>query len=263
MTNDKKIYSYSSAGMDVLGNGSKYTVNEMVESATSQGMQHQKKTIVEGLTSNIDSDFAKDIVQDGLHAGLGYFGGQVMMLQDKALEAIYAKGVVKIGAWYSKSLIKDKLSGLKGRKLKNLAKFFSDSDKKAEESRLIADFVKMDMDSSSNTGNPLVRLEQGKVKYIHDSLEVQKEGVRADLATIEINGKRDTFDLKLKTSSFTNLDKKLIRDFTGMPKVTKTDIAKLNAMSNSQVFQDSEGNWIGGNQAMVMLTNMLGLHRAS
>lgn len=259
---DKKYSTYSSKGIDIGGTGLKYGVNEMAETALSMGMQSQKRTIVQGVTENIENEFLNDIVQDGLSAGLGYFSGQFMQVQEKALEATFKGGAVMVGAWYVKSGAKNLMKGLKGRKLKMFSKFLGDNDNKAEECRLITDFVKLDADATANSHNPINSQTAIGMKYKHESLEVQKEGVRSDLAGLKIVGSRDTFEMKMKTSSFFTTDKKLIQQMTGMTTVSDKDIKKLNALSSSMVSQDSQGNWIGGNEASINLLNALGLHRA-
>lgn len=258
-----KFNTYSSKGIDVGSTGLKYGVTEMTEGAVSYHLQDGKRSIVTGITSDIESDFMKDIVSDGVNAGLGYFSAQAMQLQETLLEGAFNQGTKVVLGWYAGSYVKDKFKKYaKGRKAMMFSKFLSGSDKKAEEARLIADFVKMDIDSSANTHSPTARQKQYEAKYIHENLEVSKENVRARLATLNISGMRETFDMKLKTSSFTNIDKKLIQQMTGKRNIDKEDINKLNAMSNAQVFQDSDGNWVGGNEAMVILMNGLGLHRA-
>ena len=262
MSKDLKYTSYSSKGINALGTGVGYGVNEMAETALSMGLSSQRRTVVEGITNNIESEFLTDVIQDGVGAGLGYLTGKVMQAQDELLNKAFSSGGALVTAWYSRSFIKNKLKGLKGRKLGMLSKILGDTDKSVEESRLMADFVKMDIDSSVSSHNPVASHNalEGRIKK--ESLEVSKEGVRSQLAGLQINGMRDTFEMKIKTSSFFISDKSLIKNRTGMTKVTKKDIAKLNALSSSMVFEDSEGNWIGGNQAMAELLNGMSLHRA-
>lgn len=261
---DVKYSAYSSKGIDVAGNGLKYGVNEMAETALSMGMNSQRKVIVEGITSNIENQFLNEIVQDGLSAGLGYFSGQFMQIQEKVLEGAFDRGAGLVVAWYGKSKLGDAFKGFKkGRKSAMLAKFLGATNDETEKARLIADFVKMDADMTANSHNPLAQQQAIEGKYHHETLEVQKEGVRSELAKLQTDGMRDTFDMKLKTSSFFNTDKRLIQQMTGMPTVSEKEIKKLNALSSSMVSLDSEGNWIGGNEASINLLNALGLHRAS
>ena len=258
----KTYKTYSAKGISTLGTGVGYGINEMAETATSMGLQSQKRKLVEGMTDNIDNPFLNDILQDGLGAGLGFMTGKAMQFQEYALEKSFTVGATAVIGWYSKSKIKNFLKGKKGRKLGMISKFLGDNDNKVEECRLISDFVKMDIDTTGNAHNPQTqhnRLE-GRMKY--EALEVQKEGVRSSLAGLEVTGLRDTFDMKLKTSSFFNTDKALIRKMTGMTTVTDKEIKKLNALSSNMVSQDNEGNWIGGNEASINLLNALGLHRA-
>lgn len=257
---DKNYKSYT-AKPSMLSTGVQYGLNEMVETGFSMGLQSGRKTVVDAVTSDIENDFLKDVLQDGLASGMGYFSGKLMQKQEDLLDTAFTKGVGLVGAWYTKSFIANKLRGLKGRKLKLLSKFLSDTDTKAEECRLIADFVKMDIDTSANSHNPLARQNVWSSSLQNESFNVQKEGVASQLAKIQIDGMRDSFEMKIKTSSFFNTDKDLIRKMTGISTVTDKEIKKLNALSSSQVFQDSEGNWIGGNEAMISLMNGLGLHR--
>lgn len=261
MATDIKFNTYSSKP-SMLTTGVQYGVNEMAETALSMGFQTGRRTIVEGVTKDIENEFLNDVVQDGLSAGLGYFSGQIMQMQDKVLEGIFRSGSAIVGAWYVKSSAANYFKSLKGTKLKLFSRFMGDNDKKAEECRLIADFVKIDADTTANSHNPLAQQNAIQAKYRHESLEVNKEGVRSGLAKLQIDGLRDTFEMKLRTSSFFNTDKDLIRKMTGMTIVTDKEIKKLNALSSSQVFQDSEGNWVGGNQAMIELMSGLRLHRA-
>jgi len=259
---DKAYKTYSSKGVSTLGTGVGYGINEMAETATSMGLQSQRRNLIEGISSNVDNEFLNDVIQDGVGAGLGYLTGQAMRLQEHVLESSFKRGSVAVVGWYGKSKLKDFLKGKKGRKLSMISKFIGENDNKVEECRLISDFVKMDLDTTANAHNPLAkhnRLE-GRLKY--DTLEVQKEGVRSSLAKLQVDGMRDTFEMKIKTSSFFNTDKQLIKKMTGMTTVTDKEIKKLNALSSSMVSLDSEGNWIGGNEASISLLNALGLHRA-
>jgi len=255
--------TYSSKGVSTLGTGVGYGVNEMTETALSMGLNSQRRNVVEGVTNNIDNPFLNDVVQDGVSAGLGYLTGQAMQFQEYALSKSYKVGATAVIGWYSKSKIKGFLKGKKGRKLGMISKFLGDNDKKAEECRLISDFVKMDIDTTANAHNPQAQHNKLEGRFKFESLEVQKEGVRSSLASLEIDGLRDTFEMKLKTSSFFNTDKSLIKKMTGMTTVTDKEIKKLNALSSSMVSQDSNGNWIGGNEASINLLNALGLHRAT
>jgi hypothetical protein len=255
-------YQAYSAKAGVLSTGLKFGVNEMVETGFSMGLQNGRRIVIDSVAGDVENEFVKDMIQDGLSAGMGFFTGKLMQKQEELLDSAFSKGVTLVGSWYTKSLLKNKLRGLKGRKARLLSKFLTDSDNKVEECRLIADFVKMDIDSSSNSHDPIARQNVLKSKFNHESLQVQKEGVSSQLAKLQIDGMRDTFEMKIRTSSFFNTDKDLIRRMTGMTVVTDKEIKKLNALSNSQVFQDSQGNWIGGNEAMVSLMNGLGLHRA-
>lgn len=255
--------TYSSKGINVGGTSLKYGVNEMAETAFSMYAQGERRSIVEGVTKDIENEFLNDVVQDGLSAGLGYFTGQAMQLQETLLDGSYKFGRNAVMAFYGSSFVKEKFKKFaKGRKAQMFSKFLSGSDKKAEESRLMADFVKMDLDTSSSSHNPIARQKQHEAKYMHENLEVKKEGVRANLALLQAEGLNRTFQMKMETSSFFVTDKKLIKQITGMLSVTENDIKKLNAMSSAKVFQDSNGEWVGGNEAMVILMNGLGLHRA-
>ena len=234
----------------------------MGENAASFYVQGAKTTIVEGITSEIENEFLNEMVQDGLNAGLGYFSGQAMQLQETALNFAFNRGSKFAVAWFSTSVIKNQYQKFrKGRKATMLSKFLAGSDKKAEETRLIADFVKMDFDGTANSHNPTARQKRHEAKYLHESLEVNKEGVRSNLAKLNADALTRTFDMKMKTASFFNTDKALIKEVTGLTTVTDKEINKLNALSNSQAFQDSNGDWIGGNEAMISLTNLLSLHR--
>ncbi|MBD3843281.1 MAG: hypothetical protein IE909_15655 [Campylobacterales bacterium] len=255
--------TYSSKKPSILSTGIYYGVNEMAETAFSMGSMAGRRQIVEGLTSDIDNQFASEIIQDGLSAGLGYFTGQAMRFQDALLESAYNKTSARVVAWYSgRSFLKDKFRSLKGRKKSLFSKFLGDNNKKVDECRLIADFGKMDIHSSVSSSDPKAshNLYEGRIKQ--ESLEVQKEGVRSSMASLQVEGMKNTFDMKLKTSSFFNTDKDLIRKMTGLATVTDKEIKKLNSLSSSMVFQDSDGNWIGGNQAMIELLSSLRLHRA-
>ena len=255
-------YSTYSAKPSMLSTGAQYGVNEMAETALSMGMQNGRRTVVEGVTGGIENDFAKDMIQDGLSAGIGYFSGQLMQKQEALLDGVFNNGAMIVTAWYSKSKLSGFLkSNKKGRKASMASRFLGDNDNKAEECRLIADFVKINSDSQSNAHNPNSRQKAIESKFLHESNEVQKEGVRSNLAKLQIDGMRDTFEMKMKTSSFFNTDKKLIRDMTGLNNVTDKDIKKLNSLSASMVFEDSSGNWIGGNEAMISLINALKMPR--
>jgi len=260
--NETKYSTYSSKGVDIGGTGLKYGVNEMAETALSMGMQSQKRTIIQGVTGDIENQFLNDVVQDGLAAGLGYFSGQFMQIQEKALESTFKGGAAIVGGWYIKSGAKNFMKGLKGKKLSMFSKFLGNNDNKAEECRLIADFVKLDADATSNSHNPISSQTAIGMKYKHETLEVQKESARAELAKLQTSGMRDTFEMKIRTSSFFVTDKKLIQQMTGRTTVDGKIIKKLNALSSHMVSLDSEGNWIGGNEASINLLNALGLHRA-
>ena len=259
-----KYQTYSSKP-SILATGTQYGVNEMVETGTSMGLQEGRKIVVSGITSGIENDFVKDMIQDGLGAGIGYFSGQIMQKQEKLLESSFNATRVLVGAWYSKSFIRDKFksSFKKGRKASMFSKFLGSTDNKAEECRIINDFGKMDIDTSANANNPLTRQNVMQNKFQHDSLQVNKEGVNSSLAKLQIDGMRDTFEMKVKTSSFVADDKNLIRKMTGKTMVDSKDIDKLNSLSSSMVFQDSNGKWVGGNEAIVTLMNGLGIHRAN
>jgi len=261
---DIKYSTYSSKGINALGTGAKYGVNEMTETAFSMGLNTGRRTVVEGITKDIENQFLNDIVQDGLSAGLGYFSGQAMQIQEDVLSSAFKSSATIVGAWYTKSLAKKTIMrGLKGRKLGMLSKWLGSNDKKVEECRLIADFAKMDLDTTSNSQNPIAHQKRYESKYKHESLEVSKEGVRASLSKLQIDGMRDSFDMKIKTSSFFVTDKNLIKKMTGLQVVTDKDIKKLNALSRSMVVEDSNGNYIGGNQVMSELLSSLNLQRAN
>jgi hypothetical protein len=260
---DKKYQSYSSKGLSVLGTGVGYGVNEMAETATSMGLSNQRRVLIEGISSGVENQFLNDVIQDGVGAGLGFLTGQVMRVQEYALSSAYKTGAVAVTAWYGKSKLKGFLKGKKGRKLGMISKFIGDTDKKAEECRLISDFTAMNIQATSNSNNPQAKHNMLEGRFKHDSLEVKKEGVRSSLAKLQVDGLRDTFEMKLKTSSFFSTDKKLIKQMTGMTSVTDKEIKKLNALSSAMVSLDNEGNWIGGNEASINLLNALGLHRAN
>ncbi|WP_373002179.1 hypothetical protein [Sulfurimonas sp.] len=258
-----KYSAYSTKTASVLGTGLGYGVNEMVETATSMGLQSQRRVIVAGVTSEIESEFLTDVIQDGIGAGLGYMTGQAMRAQEWALDKSFKVASTAVVGWYSKSFLKAKFKNFrKGRKATMFSKFLGDNDNKVEECRLMADFAKMDMDGTANVGNPQAEhnLYESKLKF--EALEVNKEGVRSNLAKLQIDGNRDMFEMKIKTSSFFVTDKALIKQMTGAVEVTSKDIDKLNALSSSMVFEDSAGNFIGGNQAMVELLSALRINRA-
>lgn len=264
MATEKTFHSYS-AKPSMLSTGAQYGVNEMVETGTSMGLQQGRQIIVTGVTKDLEDGFIKDVLQDGVNAGVGYLSGQAMQFQEQLLDKAFTQTRVMIGSWYAgRGALRDKFKEKfrKGRKATMFSKILGDNNDKVEECRLIADVGKMDIDTSSSSGNPLSRQNVIKNKFQHEALEVQKEGVSSSLAKLQIDGMRDTFEMKIRTSSFFNTDKKLIKAMTGLTSVTDKDIKKLNTLSNSQVFQDSEGNWIGGNEAMIVLMNGLGLHRA-
>ncbi|OIO17822.1 MAG: hypothetical protein AUJ81_01100 [Helicobacteraceae bacterium CG1_02_36_14] len=120
----------------------------------------------------------------------------------------------------------------------------------------------MNVDSIASSNNPQTHNATIQNKQQFENLQVNKEGVRSQLARLQTDGMRDTFEMKLKTSSFFNTDKTLISNMTGMLTVTDVDIKKLNSLSSSMVSQDSSGNWVGGNQAMIELLSALRLQRA-
>lgn len=254
-------YSTHSAKPSMLATGTQYGVNEMVETGTSMGLQQGRKIIVEGVTSDIENPFVQDMITDGLSAGIGFFSGQLMQKQEKLLDTAFLAGSAAVVGWYSKSKLLNLMKGKKGKKLSMISKFFGDNDKKAEECRLIADFSKMNMDSSANSHNPLTRQNMLENKIAHDTLQVRKEGVNTSMAKLQIDGMRDTFDMKIKTSSFFNTDKQLIKKMTGMISVTDKEIKKMNSLSSAHVFQDNNGNWIGSTQAQTELLNTLGFKR--
>ncbi len=261
---DTITYQTYSAKPSILGTGAKYGINEMVETGVSMGLMQGRKVVVEGITKDIQNEFVKDMLQDGLSAGLGFFSNQAMQLQEKLLEKGYNSGLAVVATYYNKGLIKRKFQQKfgRGRKATMFAKFLGGNNNRAEESRLIADFVQMDIDSSASSHDTLARQGVLENQFVNETLQVQKEGVSADIARLQIDGMRDTFDMKVKTSSFFVTDKNLIKNMTGMSSVKDKHIKKLNSLSGSMVFEDSEGNYVGYAEAVTILMNGMGLHRA-
>jgi len=255
------VNTFSSKASTTLTTGIAYGVNEMAETGMSMGLSNGRRYVVSGMTDDMDDGIMKEMLQDGLSSTMSMWTGAVMRAQESVLEKTIAVGAVAVGAWYGKSRLKGFLNG-KGRKMALLGKFIGSNNSKAEEERLIADFSKMNVDSIASSNNPQTHNATIQNKQQFENLQVNKEGVRSQLARLQTDGMRDTFEMKLKTSSFFNTDKTLISSMTGMLTVTDVDIKKLNSLSSSMVSQDSSGNWVGGNQAMIELLSALRLQRA-
>jgi len=259
---DKNYNTYSSKP-SMLSTGFQYGVNEMVEDGLSMGLQSQRQILVSGVSESIENEFVSEIFTSGMSASIGFFTGKLMEKQEALLESAFTSTRGYIISWYAgRGFLKDKLKGRKGRGAVLLSKFLGSNDKRAEECRLIADVGKMDIDTSSNSHSPLARQNTLESKFRLEQNEISKENARTNIARIQLDGMRDSFELKLKTSSFSILDKPLIKDMIGVDKVDSKTIHKLNALSSSMAFEDSSGNWVGGNEAIVRLINGLGLHRA-
>lgn len=257
---DKKINLYS-ATTSTLTTGVGLGVNEMAESGTSMFLTGGRRLVVEGMTKDMEEGVMKDMLQDGMSSAMSMWSGGIMQLQESAMQKVIAGGGIFVAAQYSRSKIGNFMKGKKGRKLGMLSKFFGANDKKAEEARLIADFTKMNVDSNSSSNNPLLHHNKILTKQRFESIQVQKEGVMTQITKVDMDGSRDIFEMKIKTSSFFNTDKRLIQQMTGITVVTDKEIKKLNALSSNMVFQDSSGNWIGGSESSIALLNSLSLQR--
>lgn len=256
------VYSAVSAK---ASQGASMGVSEMFETGAMRLMQEQRRDTIEGLTHDMEEGLFREMIEDGANSALGVWSSGIMIAQEALLDEGITRGRNLVVGLYASSKIKNLFKGKyrKGRKASMFSKFLSGNDSTAEKGRLIADFSKMDITASSSSHAPVTRESRVKSKYMYEEHEVNKEATRTRLAKLQLDGLTRSFDWKLKTSSFSSLDKYLIKEVTGVATVSDDYIDKLNSQSNAQSFKDSSGNWIGGNQANVMLMTGLGLHNVT
>ena len=261
---ETKYSTFSAKKPSILTTGIAFGTNEMAETGVSMALNGGKMYAIEGMTGDMDDGIMKELMQDGLSSAMSMWSGAMMQKQEVVLSSAYNLGRTTVLGYIGSSKALAHMKTLKGKKLGMFSKIFGKSEEaKATNARLIADFTKMDIDSTSNSDNPLAKHNQMSSKLQFESLQVNKEGVNSRLAKIQIDGIRDSFEMKLKTSSFTQKDKVLIQKLTGVRNVSDDYIKKLNTLSASMVFQDSNGNWIGGNEAMVSMLNSMNFNRVN
>ena len=266
---DKVYNTYSSKKPNALTTGITYGVNEMLESGAQMGLQDGRRIAVEGFTGTMEDGIMREMLQDGLNSAMSNWTGAIMMAQEKLLETSFNQGKNLVyglyGASGAREFLKNKFKNKfkKGRKASLFAKFIGNTDSTAEKGRLIADFTKMDIDSSANSRNPSTEVTQIQRKQQFEAHEVNKEATRTRIASLQLNGLTRSFDWKLKTSSFVDADKPLIKDVTGLTSVSDEYIDKLNSQSLGQSFKDNNGNWIGGNQVTAEMLNFLNTNKVN
>ncbi len=241
-----------------------YGAEEALETATALALMGGRTELMTGITADIKNDFAKEVIQDGIGAAYNVMTQGVMMFEQAVLETAFNKFAAASTAIIVKSKIRlgDKLRGLKGRKAKILSKVLGGFDKlDVDHARLIADYGAMSLQARNVINTPRSQTEALKMQQSADGVELNKEQVRLRMAGMAQNSMRNSFDMKLKLSKFTQDDEKLIKSVTGLRLVTQDDISKLNAMSGDTVFRDSAGNWLGGVQVQGELMTGIRLQR--
>jgi hypothetical protein len=243
-----------------------FGAEEAVETLTALALMDGRTDLITGYTSDMKDGWGKEAIQDGIGAAYNVFTQGIMVFEQQVLESAFNKFSAASAAIVLKSKVRlsGKLRGLRGRKAKLVSKVLGGFDKlDVDHARLVADYGAMSMQARGVINTPASQSQAMRMQQNSDSVELQKERVKLNIAGAAQNSMQNSFAMKMKLSSFTTADEKMIKAVTGMVNVTTEDIEKLNAISSNEVFRDSAGNWVGGVQVTSELMTGIALARVT
>ncbi len=237
-----------------------FSVEEMAETALSMSMMGVRGDAMAAATDKIENEFLKEVVQDGVGAGFSVLSSAMMAAEQKVVEATFNRfGSVALGiALAGKNGVRTFARKFrKGRKASMMGRAVSSLNLTTEDARLVADFGAMNVNGRSSVVSPSASQDAFSMTVSNNMQELQSEKVRTMQAGMALTTMKDSFEIKLKSSSFLDTDKPLIKKVLRVEVVTDEMITMLNSYSRASVFKDTSGNYIGTAQAQTEL--LLGL----
>ncbi len=246
----------------VAAKASSFAVEEMAETALSMSMMGVRGEAMSVATEKIENEFLKEVVQDGVGAGFSVLSSAMMGAEQKIVEAAFNRFSVAAGAVAisGKNGVKNLARKFrKGRKSSMMTRAVSGLNLTTEDARLIADFGAINVNGRSSVVAPSASQDVYSMTMANKAQELESEKIRTMQADMGLKTMRDSFDIKLKSSSFLDTDKPLIKKVLRVDAVSDDLIVMLNSYSRASVFRDSAGNYVGSAQAQAELLTGLRL----
>lgn len=237
-------------GTQILTRGVEEFFEDLVYNAAYSEVMKKMNSALDEKDSYINQAFKS--------AGSVIISGALMYYLQKQEQVIHSiiykvEGIVAFLLFSLGSKLKNRVQGVKGRKLKNFLGFFfngyTTNQKTAEivvgvgnmihTGQMASNTANQKLQSYNEQKNQLIAIQNQRLNY-----------VRSKISTIN-----ETLLFKLFTAKFTEKDKELIRKITGNPDINIDD---LNKVSEFMFVKDSNGNIIGLAEQFMMLINALG-----
>jgi len=230
---------------------------EFFETLITYYAYDKSKKMVSAYVRDIKNPYLREAVESAMNVAV--FGGIFMIIQyeEKILEKVFdlvSGGVTVLMNLPKKSI--SKLRGFRGRKFSVMSKVLGNvTDNGIKKSEIMVQQLGNFINARNN--------QYSSVSLVDSAQQIrktvfQKENMSMQLADMMVKKYTDTLLFKLFTSSFSEVDKSVLKKILGTYDPNKIDINDLNKIGEFMFVRDDSGKIIGLSEAFFQLINGLG-----